>query len=117
MEDAITGNGWEKNMADKKVTVLAKIKAKPGMEDAVRETVMSLVGPTHKEPGCINYDLHVSLDDKGQLMLYENWVSKKDLDDHLEMPYLREFLGKAEDMLAEPVEITLWEMISEPKKA
>lgn len=48
-------------------------------------------------------------------MLYENWVSKKDLDEHLEMPYLKSFLGKADQILAEPVEITLWEMISQEK--
>jgi quinol monooxygenase YgiN len=104
-------------MADKKVTVVASIKAKPGMEDKVREAVMNLVAPTRKEAGCITYDLHVSIDDKGRLMLYENWVSKKDLDEHLEMPYLKDFLGKSGDLLAEPVEIALYEMISAPEKS
>lgn len=102
-------------MADKKVTVLANIKAKPGMEDKVREAVMNLVVPTRKEAGCINYDLHVSIDDKSRLMLYENWRSKKDLDEHLAMPYLQDFIGKSDDLLAEPLEVILWEMISEPE--
>jgi quinol monooxygenase YgiN len=48
-------------------------------------------------------------------MFYENWVSKKDLDEHLEMPYLRAFKAKAAELLAEPLDITLWEMISKPK--
>ncbi len=104
-------------MADKKVTVVAKIKAKLGLEDKVREALLGLVGPTRKEAGCINYDLHVSIDDKGLFMFYENWVSKKDLDEHLDMPYLKDFLGKSEALLAEPVEIALYEMISEPGKA
>ncbi|MFC1835731.1 putative quinol monooxygenase [Thermodesulfobacteriota bacterium] len=103
-------------MADKMLTVVAGIKAKPGMEDRVREAVMALVPPTREEEGCINYDLHVSLDDKSVLVLYENWTSKKALDEHLEMPHLRDFLGKADDLLAEPVEITLWEMVSDPAK-
>jgi quinol monooxygenase YgiN len=46
-------------------------------------------------------------------MLYENWKSKEDLDAHLAMPYLKKFIGKAEEILAEPIEITIWEMISE----
>ncbi len=103
-------------MAEKKVTVLAYIKAKPGMEDKVREAVMNLVEPTRSEAGCINYDLHVSVDDKSRFMLYENWISKKDLDEHLEMPYLQDFIGKSEDLLAEPLEVVLWEMITEPEK-
>jgi len=100
-------------MAEKQVTVLAKCKAKPGMEDRVREAVMALVAPTRSEPGCINYDLHQSAEDPSRFMLYENWKSKKDLDEHLAMPYLKDFLGKADEILAAPVEITLWEMVSE----
>lgn len=103
-------------MAENQVTVLARIKAKPGLEQQVAEAVMALVGPTRKEPGCINYDLHQSSDDKTLFMLYENWTSKKDLDEHLEMPYLKAFLGKADDILAQPVEITLWEMITQVAK-
>lgn len=104
-------------MNDKKVTVLATIKAKPGSEEKVRAAILeNLVPPTRKEPGCINYDLHQSLDDKTLFMLYENWVSKKDLDEHLAMPYLQDFRGKADDLLSAPVDIKLWEMISVPGK-
>jgi hypothetical protein len=31
------------------------------------------------------------------------------------MPYLRAFKAKAAELLAEPLDITLWEMISKPK--
>lgn len=103
-------------MAENQVTVLARFKAKPGLEQQVAEAVTALVEPTRKEPGCINYDLHQSSDDKTLFMLYENWTSKKDLDEHLEMPYLKAFLGKADDILAQPVEITLWEMITQVAK-
>ena len=99
-------------MAGAKLTVVAKIKAKAGMEAKVREELLALVAPTRKESGCLNYDLHQSLDDKSAFVFYENWQSKKDLDDHLKMPYLQAFLGKVDQILAQPVEITLWEMIS-----
>ncbi|QTA81438.1 Antibiotic biosynthesis monooxygenase [Desulfonema limicola] len=99
-------------MAEKKVTVMAKCKAKPGMEDNVRKELMALVGPTRLEPGCINYDLHCSNEDKSLFMFYENWKSKQDLDSHLEMPHLKNFIKKAETLLVEPIEIVLWEMIS-----
>jgi len=100
-------------MAENKVTVLAKCKAKPGMEEELRKELMALVAPTRSESGCINYDLHQSADDKALFILYENWVSKKDLDEHLAMPYLKAFLGKADEILAQPVDIALLEMISE----
>jgi quinol monooxygenase YgiN len=96
----------------KQVTVLALFKAKKGMEEAVRNEILALVGPTRSEAGCLNYDLHVSSDDSAALMLYENWVSKEDLDQHLAKPYLQAFLGKADSILAEPVQILLWDKIA-----
>ena len=98
-------------MSLKKVTVLATIKAKQGLEETVKNEILALIGPTRAEPGCLNYDLHQSCDDKALFMLYENWVSKEDLDKHLAMSYLQAFLGKAPDLVAEPVQIALWEML------
>ncbi len=45
-------------------------------------------------------------------MFYENWKNKEHLDKHLEKSHIKAFLAKAEDILAESVEITLWEMVS-----
>ena len=103
-------------MADGKVTVVATFKARAGKEEAVRDAILACVAPTRAESGCINYDLHQTADDPSLFMLYENWVSQKDLDEHLEMPYLKDLLGKADDLFAEPVGIALWQMISEPAK-
>ncbi len=100
-------------MAKEKLTVVAYIKAKPGKEEAVREELMGLVGPTRNEPPCINYDLHRSKDDPALFMFYENWESKADLDKHLETPHLNAFKAKAGDLLAEPLKVELFEMISE----
>ena len=44
-------------------------------------------------------------------MFYENWTSREALDQHLSMPYLDAFDERVEGMLAEEVEVTLWEMI------
>jgi quinol monooxygenase YgiN len=105
-------NERRRYVGDKRITVLARMKAKPGMEEEVKREVMSLVGPTRSEKGCINYDLHRSLENKSHFMLHENWVSKRDLDEHLAMPYLKAFMEKANKILTEAVEVTLWEKIS-----
>ena len=99
-------------MTNKRVTVFARMKAKDGIAENVRQELMSLVPQTRSEEGCINYDLHQSVDEKTLFMFYENWRSKEDLDKHLEMPYLKSFLEKADKILAEPVDVTLWEKVS-----
>jgi len=51
------------------------------------------------------------MEDKTCFMFYENWVNKKDLEEHLKKPYIKTFLEKAEKLLDGPVKINLWEMI------
>jgi quinol monooxygenase YgiN len=98
-------------MTNRKVTVVARIKALPGMEEVVGNELLALVAPTTRERGCISYDLHRSTDDKALFMFFENWCSRADLDEHLDQPHLQAFLGRAAGLLAEPVDISFWEMV------
>jgi quinol monooxygenase YgiN len=98
-------------MTGRKVSVFALVKAKPGMEETVKKELSALVGPTLVEEGCINYDLHRSLDHKGHFRFYENWTSKELLDRHLQSPHVKQFIAKVDKLLAEPPEITLWEKL------
>ena len=98
-------------MRNSRVTVIARVRARQGMEDEVRAELLALVAPSRLERGCISYHLHQSTEDPAQFMFYENWESRASLDAHLEMPYLDAFDERTKELLAEPVEITLWEMI------
>ena|SRR5215216_2626248 len=99
-------------MTKKSVTVLARARAKEGMEERLRRECLALVAPSRGEAGCINYDLHQSANDPALFIFYENWASKEDLQRHLESPHALRFDEMTEGVLAEPEEITLWEMIS-----
>jgi len=95
-------------MADGQVTVVVRLEAKPGMEARVREELASLLAPTRQEPGCLNYDMHESPDDPSLFLFHENWTSRADLDRHLGTPHLRHWLGIADSLLAEPMQLCLW---------
>lgn len=102
-------------MADEdRVTVVARIKAREGMEEQLREETEALVQPTRSEEGCLNYDLHQGTEDPSVLVFYENWRSQQDLDEHLEQPYLKEWLEKTEDLAEGEVEIMVLQMVSPP---
>jgi len=98
-------------MPKQELTVIARIKAKAGKEEVVFHEISSLIAPTRAESGCINYNLHRAQSDPALFCLYETWRSRQDLDEHLATPYLQAFLGKAPDLLSEPVDLTFWEMI------
>ncbi len=102
-------------MADQPVTVVARIRSKPGNEERVREELLKAVAPTHAEADCINYDMHQSADDACLFMFYENWASKEALDEHLKTPHLTALIEVLPELLAEPIDLSLWSMISTPK--
>jgi quinol monooxygenase YgiN len=98
-------------MNAKLLTVVAQVKAKPGKESLVQQELLSLVAPSRKDAGCLNYDLHQSLDNPAIFMFHENWTSKAHLDQHLQKPDLQAVLARVGQLVAEPPQITLWEKI------
>ncbi|HVF56675.1 MAG TPA: putative quinol monooxygenase [Pyrinomonadaceae bacterium] len=98
-------------MPEKRVTVLARARSKPGAEERLKAELLSLVEPSRRDHGCINYDLHQSADDPALFMFHENWESRAALEAHLDTPHLEAFDERTKELLAEPVEITLWELI------
>ena len=91
------------------LTVVAEIKAQAGKEEALRQTLLALIEPTRKEEGFVQYDLHVSTNDPGRFVFYENWVSQEHLDRHLASPHLEAFKAAAPGLLGEPPRIeTYW---------
>ena len=98
-------------MNAKSLTVVAQFKAKPGKESQVRQELLSLVAPSRRDAGCLNYDLHQALDNPALFLFHENWTSKALLDQHLQKPDLQAVLARLGQLVAEPPQITLWENI------
>lgn len=96
------------------LTVIATITAKPDRIADVRRELEKLVAPTRKENGCINYDLHVDLNDPSRFVFYENWIDKPALDAHAKSPHMKAWGAVREPMLAAPVKVELLQMLSQP---
>jgi quinol monooxygenase YgiN len=81
------------------LTVIAHMRAKPGREQELRDTLEALVEPTTKEPGYVNYDLHQGVEDPAVFFFYENWESPEALDAHFQTPHLQRFTSVMDDLL------------------
>jgi len=99
-------------MSSKKVTIVAKMKAKPGMQDQVKDVLLALIVPTRSEKGCVTYNLHQECDDNAVFMFYEIWASREALDEHLQTPYLKDLVARADELFAAPLEIKFYEMLT-----
>ncbi|MDO8303643.1 MAG: putative quinol monooxygenase [Sedimentisphaerales bacterium] len=89
------------------VYLVCFIKAKENTRQLVREELKHLAAMTRKEKGNIIYDLHVSNADDGLFILYENWKDQAALDSHKNQLHLKNFLGKAEELLERPIDVKI----------
>lgn len=92
------------------LTVVAKLKAKPGAEARLENALRALVAPTRAEAGCLNYDLHRAHDDPGLFVFHENWESRALWEAHMNAPHLVAF-SAAQGELTESWELFVGEKL------
>ena len=81
------------------LTIVAIIRARAGQEDAVGRELRNLVEPSRCDPGCLNYDLHRSVETPGLFLFYENWATKADWEAHMATPHLAAWKAAAADLV------------------
>jgi len=94
---------------NKQYTVVAAFQARFGKEAALREALVKLLVPTRSEEGCLNYDLHESLEAPGKFLFYENWSSQEAHQNHMGSAHIKELEERLEELCANTPEITFWE--------
>ncbi|WP_020124726.1 putative quinol monooxygenase [Streptomyces canus] len=72
------------------ITVLWEARAKAGKEAAMKEFVAAAVSPSRNDYGNIDYEAHEVEGDPGTIIIYERWVNRQALDDHLNAPRMKE---------------------------
>ncbi|MBW4473931.1 MAG: antibiotic biosynthesis monooxygenase [Stenomitos rutilans HA7619-LM2] len=98
-------------MTDLRLTIVARIKAKPGLEARMQQDLLSLLTPTRAESGCITFDLLQDTSNPTVFVLYENWKDQAALDAHFQQPYVKQVLQAYEETLAEPINVMTLEKI------
>jgi quinol monooxygenase YgiN len=93
------------------IVVIAMGKARAGSEEAALAALAALAVDTRKEAGCIQYDVHVALEDAAQLAVYERWTDKTALDAHFAEPHTQRFFAHAGELLAGPPSIVSYSLV------
>lgn len=97
-----------------KITVIAHIRARAGKEPEAEQVLAGLIKPTQNEPGCLAYDLFTRPDNPGCYMFIETWKNREALTTHLQQPHVRAFISRSDELLAEPLDVSLWQHIPKP---
>lgn len=101
---------------NKQITIVARFKAKLGMEDRLEQALLDVVAPSRAESYYISYDVHRSVDNPPLFVLYENWINQAALNQHVEKPYFKANVKLFKEILAEPFEGIRRAMISTPAR-
>ena len=68
------------------IYVVATTKVKPEGREAFIAGAKACIAETHKEKGCISYELHSSVNDPNTLVFVERWETRDDLTAHSRAP-------------------------------
>ncbi|PSR23968.1 MAG: antibiotic biosynthesis monooxygenase [Sulfobacillus acidophilus] len=94
------------------IILTAKYTVRPGDVQAVIADLTEMTGLVRdNEPGCHMYQVHQSLENSDQLLIFEAYIDQETLDAHMASPYFQTIiLGRIVPRLISR-ERSLWEPI------
>jgi quinol monooxygenase YgiN len=94
------------------LSVVARIKARPGKVNELLSIVSSLVEPTRKEPGCLQYILLQNNEDPTDLTLVEEWRDSKALESHFATKHFKDALKNLPNLVASEPDIRRYHVVA-----
>ncbi|MFF3217147.1 putative quinol monooxygenase [Streptomyces sp. NPDC002886] len=82
------------------ITAIARLQARPGLEEEVRSQALSLVAPTRAEAGNVSYRAYEDPTAPGTWVVLEEWADAASWEAHLASPHLTEALSRTASLLA-----------------
>jgi quinol monooxygenase YgiN len=93
------------------ITLIVMLRAKEGQQLLLEAELRALVGPTRKEEGCLQYDLHAAADHPGSYLLHEVWASREDHGAHTRTAHFLRWNAR-KDALLTSRESAVWQQIA-----
>jgi quinol monooxygenase YgiN len=93
------------------VVCIAEFRAKEGKTEELIDALHRLMEPTHKEAGCIRYELNQRVDDPRWITFIEKWKDRKIFDEHCAMPYITDYFDNVRPGLVENFEVKLYQEV------
>jgi quinol monooxygenase YgiN len=83
------------------IYLLAHLTARPNDHAEIIEDAKKMIAATRTEPGCILYDLNISITDPRSMIFVEVWESREALTAHFETPHMAVWRAASEGYFVE----------------
>lgn len=82
------------------LTLVVMMRSKEGQQLLLEAELRALVGPSRKEEGCLQYDLHRGKDHPGAFFFHEVWASREHHAAHTRTPHFLRWNARKDALLA-----------------
>jgi quinol monooxygenase YgiN len=89
------------------IVVRITMNVLPEKQMEVMQTLLSMIGPTGKEMGCLSHAVFCDIEDKNSFSLLQEWETREDLDHHIRSHRFGVLLG-TKTLLCEPPKIQIY---------
>lgn len=93
------------------LTLIVTLRSKEGQQVLLEAELRALVGPTRKEDGCLQYDLHRAADQPGTYLLHEVWASREHHAAHTRTPHFLRWNARKDALIASR-DSAFWQQIA-----
>jgi len=93
------------------VTLVVMLQSKDGQHLLLEAEIRALIGPTRKEEGCLQYDLHHSVDKPSLFLLHEVWATRAHHAAHTKTPHFLRWDARKDSLLAHR-EVSFWQQVA-----
>lgn len=96
------------------VYCVACFKAKPGKAAALQRALKELITDTHREAGCLLYQLTEEIPYEGangepwDCVFVEHWASREVFDAHCDQPYIKDYFEQVAPSLVDEADVRLY---------
>lgn len=75
------------------IIVRITMQVLPEKQKEMMQTLLSLMDPMEREPGCLSYTILYDMQDNNLLYVFEEWENRNKLNDHLKSDMFGVLLG------------------------
>ncbi len=83
------------------IYVIATLTVRPEKRADFLDNARTVIAATHKEEGCVSYDLHSSITEPNVFVFVERWSSRDALEAHFGTPHLGEWRRISADLITD----------------
>jgi len=93
--------------------LFARFHARAGCEASLREAILTVAGPTRREPGCLAYQAFRSVRVPGEFLVHSRWRDCAAFELHASLPHTVRFVSAVEALIDHPFAVSLTEPLED----